>query len=233
MKRAKTVATAGAWLLVAGLIVLATAARNSDTRVAAPQQGSSSVAQAVPVYVTDFEMVAFTAGAPRPKNPREIAERKSPPVYLEDDTPTAHAHQLTDFFAKTLVQTLNKNGYAVSRQRGKLPEKGVLLRGVFAEPDAKNRIRRALLGGSSAGSQFMLYVGTFSLTNQDQPLYQVAPVQSPDANYGPVITLNAYVPLAKYNMDKSPTEEDVQKICDAITNNLTALLNKNKEAFLR
>jgi hypothetical protein len=233
MKQAKTTALAGAWCTLAAVIVFAALAGNNEAAIAPSRQTSSSVAQAVPVYVTDFEMFAFTADAPRTKNPREIAERKSPPVYLDDDTPPAQARRLTDYFAKTLVQTLNRSGYAVSRQRGKLPEKGLLLRGVFAEPDARNRIRRALLGGGSAGSEFMLYVGTFSLTNQDQPLYQMAPVQSPDPNYGPIITLNAYIPLAKYNMAKNPTEDEVQKICDAIASNLAALLSKNKEAFLR
>jgi hypothetical protein len=46
-----------------------------------------------------------------------------------------------------------------------------------------------------------------------------------------VITLNNYVPLAKYELDKNPTEEDVQKICNQIAANLVSLLETNPHAF--
>lgn len=108
-----------------------------------------------------------------------------------------------------------------------LPGQWSVLRGVFTEPDGKNRIRRALLGGGAAAPQFVLYVGVFNLARADQPLYQVAPVQSVDSHYGPVIALNAYLPLVKFNVDKSPSEEDVRKVCAQIVGQLTTLLGQN------
>jgi hypothetical protein len=102
---------------------------------------------------------------------------------------------------------------------------------VFAEPDAENRIRRALLGGSSANPKFLLYVGIFNLARPDQPLYQLAPEQPSGTQFGPVITLNNYIPLAKYELDKNPTEEDVRKICAQIAASLTPLLAANPNAF--
>ena len=106
-----------------------------------------------------------------------------------------------------------------------------MIRGVFAETDAKNRIRRALLGGTSANSKFSLYVGIFNLNRPDQPLYELAQEQPGGNQFGPVITLNNYIPLAKYELDKDPTEEDVRKICAQIAASLMALLAANPNAF--
>ena len=145
------------------------------------------------------------------------------------------ARQLMDFFSTTLVQSLQKADTRLpdsSRSRGgDGTGKGALLRGVFAEPDPLNRIRRAMLGSGAPGAKFLLYVGTFNLSRPDQPLYQLAPVQSADIRYGPIITPNAYIPLVKYEISKYPTEDDVHKVCDDIVRNLTTLLNANPSAF--
>jgi hypothetical protein len=76
----------------------------------------------------------------------------------------------------------------------------------------------------------MLYVGTFNLGHEDQPLYQLAPVQSPDSRFGPVISLNAYIPLVKYDVDKDPSIDDIHRICDQIVGGLTKLLTQNPSA---
>jgi len=136
-----------------------------------------------------------------------------------------------DFFAATVVETLQKSGYTARRARGATMPKGALLRGVFAEADEKNRIRRTLLGGTSINPKFFLYVGIFNLSRPDQPLYQLAAEQPGGSQFGPVITLNNYIPLAKYELDKNPTEEDVRKICSQIAASLTALLAANVNAF--
>ena len=107
----------------------------------------------------------------------------------------------------------------------------MLLRGVFAETDGKNRIRRAVLGAGSTNPQLLLYVGTFNLKSPDQPLYQPGVVQEVDRRYGPVITLNAYIPLDKFQVAKNPTDEEVQKVCTQIAQNLKKLLEVNKEAL--
>ena len=43
--------------------------------------------------------------------------------------------------------------------------------------------------------------------------------------------MNSYVPLSKYELDKNPSEDDVQKICAKAVASLTALLNSNPDAF--
>jgi hypothetical protein len=217
--------------------------------------GSSARAQSadfspstVPVFVNDFELysVASLPGSPRRSTPGGTARPSAPasspdesmknkvggtPLLLDSDTPSVQAQQLTDFFAVALVQTLQKSGYSNASRRGQAAKSGAMIRGVFAEPDAKNRIRRALLGGNAGGAKFLLYVGIFNLGRPDQPLYQLAAVQPPEPQFGPIISLNSYIPLAKYELSKNPTEDDVRKICAQIADSLTALLQNNPAAF--
>ena len=87
------------------------------------------------------------------------------------------------------------------------------------------------LGAGSTNSQFLLYVGTFNLKSPDRPLYQPAAVQSHDPHYGPVITLNAYIPLEKFELAKNPVQGDLQRVCTEIAQGLSALLGSNREAF--
>lgn len=200
---------------------------------AGPQAADASPT-AVPVFVGDFELFAVP---PPPTSPGTAVpdgqKTKTQPASGDAEVPSVQARRLTDFFATTLLETLRKSGYNARRIRGQRPTEGALLRGVFAEPDEKNRVRRTLLGGISANPKFFLYVGIFNLARPDQPLYQLAPEQDQSAGnqFGPVITLNNYIPLAKYELDKNPTEEDIRKICGQIAASLTALLAANPAAF--
>jgi hypothetical protein len=133
----------------------------------------------------------------------------------------------------SLLQALSKKGFSVARTEDQKTPAGAMIRGVFAEPDERNRIRRALLDGNSPNARFFLYVGIFNAARHEQPLYELAPTQSPSDWYGPVITLNAYIPLAKYELDKNPSEDEVKKICDQIVANLISLLEKNPNAFAK
>ena len=200
---------------------------------AGPQSADFS-AVSVPIVISDFELVTVPPAPNRPKaqtTQQNQQTKKTPPTPDEAELPSVQAKRLMDFFATTLVETLQKGGYTARRARDAATPKGALIRGVFAEPDEQNRIRRTLLGGTSLNSRFFLYVGIFNLSRPDQPLYQLATEQPGGSQYGPVITLNSYIPLAKYELDKNPTEEDVRKICAQIGASLTALLTANPSAF--
>jgi hypothetical protein len=188
---------------------------------------------ATPISTSPSTPIATPSAAPI-ATPAAAPSKQKPPLPLvsgDSDSPSVQARRLTDFFTATLLQILEKKGYNATRASGQNPSKGVMIRGVFAETDAKNRIRRALWGGTSPNSRFLLYVGIFNLTRPDQPLYQLVPEQPGDAKYGPVITFNNYIPLAKYELDKNPSEENVGKICAQIAASLTALLAANASAF--
>src|SRR6266478_2536599 len=203
---------------------------------AKPQSADASTTTTVPIMVDDFELFSVPPPPNPSKTPATAPNQQRPKTAPTDadtdaDVPSVQAHRLVDFFAATLVETLQKSGYNVRRTRGQNPNEGALLRGVFAEPDKRNRIRRALFGGPSANSKFFLYVGILNLARPDQPLYQLAPEQPSGVQLGPIITLNNYIPMAKYELDKNPTEEDVRKICAQIAASLTALLAANSNAF--
>ena len=218
-------------LLLAPLLLALAAVQPAEAR---PQAADSS-ATSVPVLVGDFELFSVSPPPNSPRAPAAAAQsqqtKKTLPTSNEPELPSVQARRLMDFFAATVVETLQKSGYTARRARGATMPKGALLRGVFAEADEKNRIRRTLLGGTSINAKFFLYVGIFNLSRPDQPLYQLAAEQPGGSQFGPVITLNNYIPLAKYELDKNPTEEDVRKICSQIAASLTALLAANVNAF--
>lgn len=198
--------------------------------VEARQSADRSEAKKIPIAVSDFELASTGPAQGNPRTTASPGQRKSgEPVYADSDPAPVQARRIIDAFANTLLDLLQKDGYSAKRISG-TPPGGVLLRGVFAEADEKNRIRRAILGAGSANAKFILYVGVFNLAHQDQPLYQPAVEQSPDPHYGPVITMNAYVPMVKFEVDKQPVEEDIAKICREIVSQLTTLLASNPNA---
>jgi hypothetical protein len=216
-------------LLLGGVLALVAAGYGRGVTLAAQTQPPSQASPpTLTIYVSDFELPAV---APSPPPAATTGANPADSTAAEADIPSVQARVLTDAFAKTLVETLRKRGFTATRIREKPPEKGVLLRGVFAELDGENRIRRVILGAGSTNPQFFLYVGTFNLKRPDQPLYEPAATQAPDPRYGPVITPNAYIPMEKFQIAKRPTEEDVQKVCTQIAQNLDQLLQANKEAF--
>jgi len=77
----------------------------------------------------------------------------------------------------------------------------------------------------------VLYVGVYNLARPDQPLYRVMAMETCDAHYGPVISLNNYIPMDEYEVSKTPTEDEVRKICAHVAANLKALLSVNPAAF--
>jgi hypothetical protein len=199
----------------------------------AQEPSSPATSSPVPVFVSDFELFSSAVAPPPDPNAKKPPPKDAPPAVFElSDDPSVQARRLMDFFSITLVQGFQKAGYSASRQQTMpRPDHGILLRGVFAESDANNRIRRAMLGGGTPGAKLLLYVGTFNLARPDQPLYQTAMVQSPDSRYGPIITVNNYIPLAKFELSKNPTEDEVRRICDQLVQNLTTLLKTNPDAF--
>ena len=196
------------------LLVLA----GTSPRVASAGKPGTLAPSPIAVYVADFELSAASAAAPEHPSP---ADKDKPEKDLQ-----LRSRQIQDYFAETLVNTLQKQGYSSSRKQD-LPAKGILLKGVFAEADQKSRIRAALLGSGSPGTKFLLYMGAFDDKSVNQPLYREAPVQEPDPNYGPVITLNVYLPMGRYEIAKDADEKDIGQVCEQIAKDLTALLQRN------
>jgi hypothetical protein len=73
----------------------------------------------------------------------------------------------------------------------------------------------------------ILYVGVNNLAKDEQPLYEIASPPSPDARYGPVITVTSYAPAARFELAKEPTDDELKKIANQIAADLDSLLTAN------
>jgi hypothetical protein len=51
-----------------------------------------------------------------------------------------------------------------------------------------------------------------------------------DARHGPVITVTSFSPVARFEMDKNPSDDDLKKITADIVMGLSALLRANPTA---
>jgi hypothetical protein len=146
-----------------------------------------------------------------------------------DDTASERANALVTAMSENLLRTLGRAGYTVRRVRAgeALPQAGLRIRGVFAEADEQNRIRRLLVGSDSPTPKVLLYVGVDDLARPEQPLYELAKPPSNDGKHGPVISVTAYSPVARFEMDKNPSDDDIKKITGDIVADLNALLRAN------
>jgi hypothetical protein len=131
--------------------------------------------------------------------------------------------------ARNVVSALRRNGYDARRLywNQPRPDKGLVIRGVFAESDEQDRVRRLLFGGPSPSPKMILYVGVNNLKNSDQPLYALANPPAPDNRYGPVITVTSYSPAARFELAKKPSDDEIKDIASQIVADLSALLSAN------
>jgi Domain of unknown function (DUF4410) len=149
-----------------------------------------------------------------------------------DDSPRAQAAKLVDLTPTTLVKVLEQQGYSVRRLRGGAspPDSGVIIRGVFAQVDANFGIRRAVIGGLATDTKMLLFVGIGNLSRPEQSVYAVISPQPAD-NIGPLISVSAYAPVGRYELDRDPSEELLRRAATNIASDLTRLLNANPLAL--
>jgi len=239
-------ATARAYLISSLMLlagVVAAVLPGSASHASNPSSGTSGCdfnPKSVRVYVSLFDINAAPgkepaairqAPAPQKPQPGARASAESPRVLQDAETSVKQAERLKAFFDDALVQALRKNGFNAAPVGSSHPEKGVLLKGVFAEVDSQNHNCLAILGGTTRAPSFVLYVGAYNLARPDQPLYRVMTMENCDAQFGPLISLNNYIPMEKYEVSKSPTEDEVRKVCGQVVANLRALLTVNSAAF--
>jgi hypothetical protein len=182
------------------------------------------------VYVSDFELQALTDDDKTSPAPAEPSGSKNEEK-LEDSA--EQASRLVDVMSTTLVKELQKAGYtAIRKQPGDTrPAEGLEIRGIFAESDEQNRLRRAVIGNESGNARMELFVGVENLARPEQPLYAVADPKSNERQQGAVITVTAYAPVAKFEVDKNATDKAVNDTAATIVADLNTLLNANIAAL--
>jgi hypothetical protein len=159
----------------------------------------------------------------------------SKPEMRKEETPAERAARFTEFVSTALISELEHAGYVARRLRpGETrPEEGLRISGVFTEPDEQNRLRRAVIGAGPTVGQMALFVSIGNLARPDQTLYAVVDPKTAGNNVGPVITVSAYAPVARFEMSKNVTEKAVRDAATSIVTNLTLLLRTNVASLTR
>jgi hypothetical protein len=152
----------------------------------------------------------------------------SKPEVIQEDTPRAQAARLADLTSRTLVKILEQQGYAVRRMRGiaTLPDRGIIVRGVFAQLDETKTLRRMVIGGAVTTPNMLVYVGIGNLAKPEQTMYTVVAPPTAD-NVGPAISLSVYAPIGRYEVERDPSEESLKLFATGVAADLTRLLNAN------
>jgi|SRR5450631_2324113 hypothetical protein len=182
------------------------------------------------VYVTDFELDAVEVNGKLEKSvaavPPSAATQLDP---KREQGPVEQAGRLVDFMSATLVKELEKAGYSAQRLRpGQTrPTDGIRISGIFGEPDAQNRLRRAIVGTLSGDGKMALFVGISNLARPDQAFYATADPSATDTKAGSVITVSSFAPVAKFAIEKNTTEKTVRDTAAVIVADLSALLGAN------
>jgi hypothetical protein len=191
----------------------------------------SSVDRSKIIYVSDFELDAVDGQGKFEKSVPAVSVT-NPSVsrgqLREEDAAAAQAGRLVDFMAITLVAELKRAGYSVQRLRPEdsRPTDGIRISGIFAEPDAQNRLRRAVMGTFSPDGKMLLFVGIANLARPDQAIYAAA--EPGEANRaGSVITVSSYAPVARFEIGKMTTEKVVRDTAAGVVADLNALLSSN------
>lgn len=188
-----------------------------------PCSRAQSAASGPVIYLSDFELPAAPPRPSRTANPRQQATEE----------PSEQAKLIITSLKSNLTETLKKAGFSVQNfpASGRQPDHGVLVRGVFTEPDEYNRVRRVILGSGSPSPKLVLYVGLTNLARPDQPLYEFVPPNAPgfpvEVRFGPLITINAYLPVASFELTRRPSEGDLKKTASDITRHLASLIAAN------
>lgn len=214
------------------------------------QSATADPAGAMTVYVSDFDLdVVYRKPsrkpAPRttpPPAPRRTivspsGARRGRPSSAPDSsddsteqTPAEQATALVNAVSENLIRALTEAGYDARRlAKGEAPpQRGLRIRGVFAEADERNRARRLLVGGEPVSPNMILFVGVNNLTRPEQPLYELADPPANDPRHGPVITVTAYAPAERFELSRDPSGDELKKVASQIAADFTALLNGNR-----
>jgi hypothetical protein len=209
----------------------------ADPDAVEQQTNAPNAAPGKIVYVSDFELDSVAVRDD--KNAQANGASTATPGSQDNATkkeegPAEQARRMVDLLSVTVVKELVRAGYTAERLRDgqAVPAQGVAIRGIFAEPDAQNRLRRAVIGQGAIGAKMELFVGVSNLARRPQKLYEPADSTNSDSSkVGALITVSSYAPVAKFDVEKNTTEKSIRDTASAIVTDLTALLNANLAAL--
>jgi hypothetical protein len=145
------------------------------------EAGTQPTTTAEVVYVTDFELDAGNIKAeprvlPAPPVPPGPLGRVLPKPPGGTKEPAVRARELVDLMAASLVKELTKAGLTARRLAAgePRPARGWLVRGVFAQVDEGDRMRRAVIGFGAGKTQLQVAVAVDQLAaGAPKPFYEI------------------------------------------------------------
>lgn len=217
-------------LLFAGIVVVGLAACGCAEVTSASATATPSAAPTA-VYVADFDL---DTGQVQQSGPGSLINRMRPGIIGSGPlgiarTPEQQARDLVDLMANTIVDDLHKDGIAAERLAPgvPLPATGWLVRGVFLQVDAGNRLRRAALGFGAGATDLQVASTIDQLSaSAPQPLYAVDTNAQSGKLPGAVVTLNPYVAAARFVMAGKDLDRNAKdtagKIADQVKTRVAA-----------
>ncbi|MBV9489183.1 MAG: DUF4410 domain-containing protein [Verrucomicrobia bacterium] len=131
--------------------------------------------------------------------------------------------EVVDLMANSLVDDLNRGGVPARRLAAgtPFPKTGWLVRGIFTEVDAGNRLRRAAIGFGAGGTDLQVWVNVSALEHgQPQAFYQLQTSASSRKTPGAVVTKNPYVAAAKFVMSRRDLPRNVRQTAQTIASQI-------------
>ncbi len=209
----------------------AKSAAMGGARIQAEQETGAPALPPRTVYVEDFVLDYQNVQADEGLRGRVGVLQRLPRIRPESD-PVEQARRLVDLLARSLVADLTEA--AIPAQRvvpgAPLPADGWLLHGVFVEVDEGNRLRRAVIGFGSGGTEMQVMVGVDDLARTPRaPFIIFGTVTDPSKLPGAVVALNPYMAAAKFVLEKNATDRDVKHTSKEIVNELLKYKQKFEE----
>ncbi|HKR19920.1 MAG TPA: DUF4410 domain-containing protein [Stellaceae bacterium] len=219
MPRRLSILFAGA---VVALLAACGGAKVTDTNALA-----ASVSAPAMVYVTDFDL---DASAVQQSGPGSLINRVRPGIIGSGPlgiarTPEQQARDLVDLMANSIVDDLHKAGVAAERLApgAPSPATGWLVRGVFLQVDAGNRVRRAAIGFGAGATDLQVASTVDQLgAGAPQPLYTVDTNAQSGRLPGAVVTLNPYVAAARFVMAGKDLDRNAKDTAGKIADQVKA-----------
>jgi hypothetical protein len=193
------------------------------TFITTGEAGAQPSVKAPFIYVADFELEAenvheSTGILPQPLGRRgPIGQVRSPAISEEDAE--AKARKMIDLMSNSVVNDLKNLGYGSRRLSSKerLPETGMLVRGLFANVDEGNRLRRAAIGFGAGQTDLQVIVSVSNLGRGNlEPFYDINTGAQRGKLPGAIITLNPYVAAAKFVLAGKDMKKGITKTASKI-----------------
>jgi len=188
------------------------------------------------IYVMDFDIEvqdvqSGTGPLQSRRQGRGVLANVLPKPRNGQKDPAGEARELVDLMSTSLVKELSKLGFTASRlSAGMLPPpEGLLIRGVFAQVDEGNRLRRAVIGFGAGQTDLQVMVTVDDLAHgSPQPFYELDTNAESRKLPGAAITMNPYVAAAKFVLSGRDLNKNVTQTASKIAADLAGRLGKQE-----